>query len=140
MKEKLRNVLLYPVLVAIVLVAAACGQPNGQIPGTGDQVPGLTGTPPVSSELPPEAVLDAQAWLSEQLQIPVEQVGIVSMAQEQWTDSCLGLGQPNESCAQVETPGWRVVFVVNGQEYAVRTDETGSVVRPEEPLNLPDGG
>ena len=33
--------------------------------------------------------------------------------------------------AQVVTPGWRLVFVVHGDEHAVHTDDTGrSAIRP----------
>lgn len=79
--------------------------------------------------LPPEAVLNAQRWLAEQLNVPVEQVTIVEMAQMEWSDSCLGLGGPAESCAAVITPGWRAIMEVNGQRYEVRTNETGSFIR-----------
>ena len=65
----------------------------------------------------------------EQLNVAVDQVRIVDLEQAEWTDSCLGLGRLNESCLQVVTPGWRVVFEVNGVTYEVRTDETGDTIR-----------
>lgn len=79
--------------------------------------------------LPPEAVLEAQRWLASQLNTTEAQVAIVAVEQAQWPDNCLGLGGPEESCAAVNTPGWRAVFEVNAQRYEVRTDATGSVVR-----------
>jgi hypothetical protein len=79
--------------------------------------------------LPPQVVLDAQQWLAQQLNVAIEQVQIVEVEQAEWTDSCLGLGGPNESCLQAITPGWRAVFEINGQRYEVRTDETGSAIR-----------
>lgn len=138
MKSKKIYSALFPILT-LVLLLAACSPQTGPVPGTGGEQPGLTETPVVSPELPPAAVLEAQSWLSEHLAMPIEQVAITEIEQAQWSDSCLGLGQPNESCAAVITPGWRVVFLINGQEYTVRTDETGSSVRIEEPAGAPGG-
>ncbi len=79
--------------------------------------------------LPPEAVLDAQRWLADQLNTAAEQVTIVTIEQAEWSDSCLGLGGAAESCAAVITPGWRAIFEADGQRYEVRTDETGGTIR-----------
>jgi hypothetical protein len=54
---------------------------------------------------------------------------VVSFEQTDWQDACLGLGGPEESCAQVVVPGFRVVLEVNGQQYEIRTDQTGEVIR-----------
>jgi heat shock protein HslJ len=84
--------------------------------------------------LPPEAVLDAQRWLANQLGLPVEQVQIMDQQQAEWTDSCLGLGGPAESCLAVITPGWQVMLEAGEQTYEVRTDETGDTIRSATPL------
>jgi heat shock protein HslJ len=107
----------------LVLLLAACGPVSVTIPGTGD---GETPLPP--DQLPP-AVLDAQSWLAEQAGLALGQVEIVSFERVEWTDSCLGLGGPAESCLQVITPGYQVIIRAAGQEYEVRTDETGTVIR-----------
>jgi heat shock protein HslJ len=107
------------------------------VPVTG-QTPS-SNTPSATPGLPPKAVLDAQQWLAAQLNLAVEQVKITAVEQAEWTDSCLGLGRLNESCAQVITPGWRVVFEINGQPYEVRTDETGSTIRLASPGGFPSG-
>ena len=79
--------------------------------------------------LPPEAVVEAQHWLATQLNVSEAQLTIIAVEQVQWPDSCLGLGGPDESCAAVNTPGWRAVFEANNQRYEVRTNATGSTVR-----------
>ena len=117
MSTRKRITFLFACILALFLAACTAGQ---TLPGTGDQ-----GTP----GLPPAAVLDAQTWLSEQLVVPVEQVQILEMEQVVWMDSCLELGQLDESCLAEETPGWRVLFQVNDQTYEVRTDETATAVR-----------
>jgi heat shock protein HslJ len=108
---------------AAVMLFAACTTQPGEIPGTGaDETP-------AAPDIPPAAVLTAQQWAAEQLNVPAEQIQILEMEQAVWLDSCLGLGGPAESCLQVETPGWRAIFEVNGIQYEVRTNETAGEVR-----------
>lgn len=105
----------------IILLLAACE-------AAGEQPP-VDGTPTIDPGLPPAAALEAQAWLAEQLDADETQVNMINAEQAEWSDSCLGLGQPNESCAAVITPGWDLLFEVEGQQYEVRTDETGAIIR-----------
>jgi hypothetical protein len=114
-------------LIVLFLAGCAPAAEEGGVPVTGGtSIPLPTSIP---TGLPPQVVLDAQQWLAQQLNVAVEQVQIVEVEQAEWTDSCLGLGGPNESCLQAITPGWRAVFEINGQRYEVRTDETGSAIR-----------
>jgi len=89
-------------------------------------------TPAAPSTDPPDAVLSAVEELGFVLQMAVDEIEIVSYSQEEWTDSCLGLGTAEESCAQVITPGWRVVLDVDGTEYVFRTDMSGGIIRREQ--------
>jgi heat shock protein HslJ len=107
----------------LALILAACGPVSVNIPGTGD------GETPLPPDQLPSAVLDAQAWLAEQVGLALGQVEIVSFDRVEWTDSCLGLGGPAESCLQAITPGYRLIVLAGGQEYEVRTDETGTAIR-----------
>ncbi|MBP8001076.1 MAG: hypothetical protein KA314_21885 [Chloroflexi bacterium] len=107
------------VLTVMALLLAACSTPGTNSNTIETMTPGL----------PPAAVLAAQNWVAQQLNVVIEQVELISVEQTEWSDSCLGLGQANESCAQVITPGWQAVFLVNGQEFEIRTDETASVIR-----------
>ena len=103
-------------IVAFLLVLAACGpEPT-----------------PASHPDPPYAVLAAEQHLSEELGIPVDEIEYVSFSREEWPDACLGLAEPDEMCAQVITPGWRIVLTAEGQQYVYRTDESGGVLRQEE--------
>jgi hypothetical protein len=116
------------VLAGALLVIAAC-TPGTQLPVTGGTPsPGASGETALTVT-PNVAVQAAQQWLAQELNVTVPEVEVVSVEQTEWPDSCLGLGQANESCLQAVTPGWLAVFRVNGQEYKVRTDETGSTVR-----------
>lgn len=71
----------------------------------------------------------ASQFLGQTLNVPVNQVSFSGVSVETWSDSCLGVGQANESCAQVTTPGYRISFNVGGQTYELRTDSTGSNMR-----------
>lgn len=123
-------------LCSLIVFLAACGTQDPGVPVTGE-TPLITSTPRLSPGLPPEAVLNAQEWLAMQLNVQPADVQIIQMEQAEWPDSCLGLGRLNESCAAVITPGWQVIFEVNGQSYEVRTDVTGSTIRLASPVETP---
>jgi heat shock protein HslJ len=129
MRSKKKIVLFF--LLIGMLALAACAPQGSGVPVTGDTPD--AGTPAASPELPAKAVLDAQQWLATQLKVGTEEVQIIEAEQAEWTDSCLGLGRPDESCLQAITPGWRAVFEVNGQRYEIRTDRSGSVIRLASP-------
>ena len=103
-------------LVLMTVILSACGAetPEVNLPDT---------------NLPPEAALEAQAFLSEAINVAQENIEFVNVEQVDWPDSCLGLGGPEESCAAVITPGWRVILAVDGTQHEVRTNEDASVVR-----------
>ncbi|MFM8321476.1 MAG: hypothetical protein ACKOC5_11230 [Chloroflexota bacterium] len=127
-------------LVCVVWLVG-CAAPGGQLPDTGAGTPVSTQAPavtaaPVGTQAPdaapaelPAAVLAAQQWLGAQINAAAGEIRVEQMEQVTWSDSCLGLGGPAESCLQALTPGWRVQFVFGGQTYVVHTNETGSAVR-----------
>jgi len=61
----------------------------------------------------------------------MEEIVIASAEPTEWPDACLGLPSEGEMCAQVITPGYRVIAQVFGREYVYRTNADGSVVRLE---------
>lgn len=105
--------IVFALAVLVLLLATACG-PTATT-GAEDDVPA--------------AVVQAQTWLAEQLNVSVDEVEIVGTEPVEWTDSCLGLGGAAESCAAVITPGWQANFEVNGQAYEVRLDEAAAAIR-----------
>jgi len=118
-----RKQIIYLWISLLVLFLAACGSQQNGIPVTGN-----TALAPTPTQFP-EVVLNAEQWLASQLSVVTEQMKIKSVEQTQWSDSCLELGQPNESCPHIVTPGWKLGFEANGQTYEVRTDQTGSTIR-----------
>jgi hypothetical protein len=75
------------------------------------------------------AAAAAQEFLVAELGVALGDVQVISTEKTEFTDSCLGLGGPDESCLQAITPGWIVTTDVAGQTYEVHTDETGQQVR-----------
>src|SRR5688572_10655920 len=77
----------------------------------------------------PEAVARARDFLAAELNIAAEEVIVVSFEFVEWPDSCLGAAAPDEMCAQVITPGYRVMLQAGGSQYELHTDETGTSIR-----------
>lgn len=131
---KTRGLFVSFAALLLVLILAACAGPSAAPPDTGSQ-----GTP-VGTEEVVEAVQAAQNWLASQLGVAVEDVEVTEFVPAEWTDSCLGLGGPAESCLAALTPGFQVTLTVNGQEYEVRTDATGAAVRSPQLSPTPPPG
>lgn len=87
-----------------------------------------TGVEGIPADLPPQAVLEAANQLSEELGVSIEEIEIVEFEQVEWPDACVGILQEGQACAQVITPGFRVVLEVNDQEYEFRSDEAGTLI------------
>lgn len=116
---RIKIVLWLSTAVIICTTLMACGG-TSPTPGQEDDQEGL----------PPVAVVRARELLAADLQVGIENVTIQSYARQEWTDSCLGLGGPAESCLTAMYPGWQVMLVVSGSDaYEVRTDELGEIMR-----------
>jgi hypothetical protein len=102
---------------ALVLLLTACGPQEVSVPGTGVESP--------DAEAAGAAMLD----LAERTGVNIAEIQVVSIQQTEWTDACLELGQPNEACAQMMVPGYRIVLEVEGQQYVYHTDMVGDVLR-----------
>mgnify|MGYP001606391884 CR=1 FL=1 len=123
-------------LLALNFALAACAQTSAATPmptakptGTPTQLPALQ---PTSTSTPvdrPPAVLAAIRALSSSSGVPENQVTVVRFDAAQWPDACLGLAQPGEMCAQVITPGFRVVLQAKGQQFEFHTNADGTVTR-----------
>lgn len=77
----------------------------------------------------PPAVSAAQQKLADELNAAPAAIEVIDYEPIVWPDSCLGLPMEGETCAEVETPGWRVELLSEGDRYSLRTDEIGSRVR-----------
>lgn len=64
----------------------------------------------------------------QQLGVDADAATIAAVESVDWPDACLGVSQPDVMCAQVITPGYRVVIEVNGDQYEYHTDATGQQI------------
>lgn len=80
-------------------------------------------------DAPPAAVAKARDALATELDVETDEVAIESYKEAEWSDSCLGLGGPAESCLAAIHLGWQVMLSVDGELYEVRTDELGDIIR-----------
>ena len=72
----------------------------------------------------------AIAALSGNLGLPADKITLVSTEAVDWPDDCLGVVEDGLVCAQVITPGFRVILEANGRQLEYRTNEDGTQFRP----------
>lgn len=97
---------------------------------------GIGQSAPNSNRLPPQVQTAVLKAYSQLMNIPVGKLKIISFSQETWTDTCLGLGRPEESCGAILVEGWRVEVGDTSSRQFYRTDNTGSSIRHEDVNHL----
>lgn len=110
-------------LVYAGLLLTACSTSSTNVPAQDN--------PALEEALPPDVALTIQNRISEMLGVAVENIQIENIEKMDWPNSCLGLPEPDEVCAEVITPGWLLTFKINGAEYRYRVNENGTVIRQE---------
>ena len=133
-----KNILII-VAVLIILAGAyfAFAGTTEPAPSTTNQaqVPVTSGenAPPGSiHNLPAEpAATEARKDLATKLGIAENSIVIMEVESRTWSDGCLGLGGPAESCLQALVEGFKVELLAQGESYTYRTDKTGAQVRAE---------
>ena len=76
-----------------------------------------------------QVMASTREYLATELEVQTDAVHPVSIQAVEWPDAALGCPSPGESYAQVITPGYRVVLEVDGLEYELHTDRSGSTLR-----------
>lgn len=83
----------------------------------------------ISADLTP-AQRAAVSALMQNLGLAADQIKLISTEAVEWPDSCLGVSMEGISCAQVVTPGFRVLLEVGGKQVEYRTNKDASIVVP----------
>lgn len=86
-------------------------------------------TTPSNPALPTALVEQAQTFLSQETGIPHEQMQLEASEAVEWSDACLGVVQPDRLCAQVITPGYRIVLMTPQGKYVIHSDRTGNAMQ-----------
>jgi hypothetical protein len=81
----------------------------------------------------PLALDEARRRLSGRLGTPEAQVSVREVKRVDWPDACLGAASDDEVCAEVITPGFRIVLEGRGREHVYHSDLQGNLLRaPDE--------
>jgi hypothetical protein len=75
-------------------------------------------------------------YIAQVLEIPLDEVVLISHEPVDWPDSCLGAPRPDEMCLEVITPGWEVVFNTTAGMIRARLDKSGRFFRTVPPLRF----
>lgn len=70
----------------------------------------------------------AVTHLSRTLNLPADQIALISTESVTWPDGCLGVQRPGVMCTQALVEGYRIILEADGKRYEVRTNESGSQV------------
>ena len=107
------------------------------VPSESASSPETHDAPTVATAAPAEEALPAavrdriKADLASQLDVPAADLTMGQHSRETFSDGCLGLGGPAESCLAALTEGWQVAVVNTrtGEQYVYRSDLSGHQVR-----------
>jgi len=128
MKTKLTATVVVTTLTIVALFLTACNVSPTAAPAG----------PVATQQLP--VVRAALEEVSIELGVPQSQLTVMSIKAMDWSNACLGLAQPQETCAQVVTHGYQIMLASQGKQIEVHTDSTGQSVRiTAAEANLPVG-
>jgi hypothetical protein len=128
----MKSVFTMSVLLLGLLLLGACNPVRPLPAGSGE--PAATAT--AAAEAPASedgsqggVAANMVGVLANELGIDSSAVTVVSSEAVEWPDACLGVTSAGEMCAQVITPGYKIVLSANGNTYTYHTDQTGSTYR-----------
>jgi len=120
------------VCIQIFPTPPECADPDKPVSNEPDVPPiGDPGTPDDSPlidactmEYPNEctATAAAVADLAARLDLKEDAITAKTVDSVQWPDACLGVARPDVACAEVITPGYRIILEANARTYEYHTD------------------
>ena len=124
----MKRILLSMILILILSACAGQAQPTEQsfVPIDLER-PTRTPAPTSQPELTP-AEQAAVSRLAVTLNLPADQISVISTEAVNWPDGCLGIQRPGMMCTEAIVPGFRIILQANGEQYEFRTNESGSQV------------
>jgi hypothetical protein len=134
---------LIPPLLLLLLLSACAPTGRNSSPTAdktessqqGQNSRNLTPAPTKSPTLPEIPVPTAGKFtaarerVAQALGIDPEKVSLASYQRVQWPDACLGVNPEGQMCAQVITPGYRLVYITPQGEIKVHTDQEVSIIK-----------
>lgn len=80
---------------------------------------------------PPIVIEHIQAYLSEETPFSPAQAQVQQIEAMTWNDACLELARPGELCAQMLTPGYKIMVMTPEGMMDLHTNQSATVIRPE---------
>jgi hypothetical protein len=99
--------------------------PNPSYPNTSYPNGDTTSPTHIPVDLTP-AQRAAIAALSSDLNLPADQIKLISTEAVTWPDGCLGVTRIGVMCTQAIVDGFKIVLEANGQQYEYHTNQDGS--------------
>jgi uncharacterized protein YcnI len=93
-----------------------------------------------NAKLPPNIADTVLSQASQQLELPISRLQIVSAERKQWSDACLGIRKPGVLCAQVVVPGWQVTVSDGRKNWVYRIGESVTVSYDKDASEIPNRG
>lgn len=113
-------------IFVVLFLLAACS-PQAAATQSGEDV-GEAATQPAENSTPAQDA--AVSTLAKNLGLDAGEIEVISTEAVEWPDACLGVTQEGISCAQVVTPGYKIVLDANGKQVEYHTNQDGTVVVP----------
>jgi hypothetical protein len=117
MSMQCRGIVLAIAATLASLSVASCGSKATPPPSSA-----VTSSATTSGAARKEAFQAAALALSHDAHVPRDSIAGVSQEEMTWPNSCLGCPKTGESCAQVLTPGFRVVLRAADATYEYHTN------------------
>jgi len=98
-------------------------------------------SPPIPTSIPLATNLPADlesareaavASLSSTLDLPADQINLISAQAVIWPDGCMGVRRMGVMCTNKQVPGFVIVLGANGKRYEFHTNQDGSLIVPVE--------
>jgi hypothetical protein len=127
---KFKKLLLQVVSLSLALafLLGACTA-NTPVPAT----PSPESPGGAAGEIPDEV----RRAVANRLGIDPQDLLVQDFEQVEWSNACLGLAGPDEMCAEVITPGYRLIVMAGERQYQVHTDLSGANLRVAGAEELP---
>lgn len=115
--------------VAAALLAACSPPPAGGAETvTAGPLPGSGGAVTPGEGMPLPAVSAAVQELAGARGLTTASITVVSAERVEWPNACLGTARPEQTCAAVVTPGYRVTLQAGAEQVVYHTDEFGATL------------
>ena len=86
------------------------------------------GSPSTEPDASGPAVEAARKRVANDLGLDYKTLTVQSVEPAEWRDSCLGVHLPDQVCAEVIIPGYRIILSTTDNQYEAHTNTDGSIV------------